>query len=98
MDICERRERRYPRRLPTVCFDGVEYFVDERLHEFREVHNPHQRVEFDSEAGAAMVEAFYTIDCPHCGQELCVFWWTLKDSIVCTGCGKDVPLTTLTRE
>jgi len=92
METGQKKERTYPRRLPTVSFDGVEYFMDERLHEFRAVLNVHHRVDFQSGAGAAMVDAFYLIDCPHCNQELCVFWWTIKDSVVCTGCGKDVPI------
>jgi len=92
METGQKKERSYPRRLPTLNFDGVGYFVDERLHEFRAVDKPHQRVDFESEAGKAMWDVFYLMDCLHCNQALCVIWLTTKDSIVCTSCGKDVPL------
>jgi hypothetical protein len=31
-------------RLPTTEIDGVEYYYDERLKEFREVDNPHNKL------------------------------------------------------
>lgn len=34
------------RRLPIVTIKGREYFVDERLQEYRAVDNPHIRIPF----------------------------------------------------
>jgi hypothetical protein len=34
------------RALPRVLLDGVWYFRDDRLREFRGVDNPHKRVTF----------------------------------------------------
>ena len=39
------------RRLPTVKYGKIEYFVDERLHEFRSNTRPIQFVPFDSKKG-----------------------------------------------
>jgi len=44
-----------PRRLPIVQIDGINWFVDVRLRQFREVKNPHNFVDFDSEAGERMI-------------------------------------------
>jgi hypothetical protein len=35
------------RALPRVLLDGVLYFRDDRLREFRRVDNPHERITFD---------------------------------------------------
>jgi hypothetical protein len=35
------------RALPRVLLDGVWYFRDDRLREFRRVDNPHERITFD---------------------------------------------------
>lgn len=64
------RTTRDPRRLPTVRLNGVDYFIDERLGEFRPVWNPHHRVEFNSAAGVAMLHRIAIVTCPDCGQEL----------------------------
>jgi len=39
-------ENEGPRRLPIVCVDGVEYFVDIRLRQLRDVGNPHRFLDF----------------------------------------------------
>ncbi len=37
-----------PRRLPAITLkNGKTYFVDERLRELRNVHNPHDNIAFD---------------------------------------------------
>jgi len=43
-----------PRRLPIVRIDNVCWFVDVRLRQFRDVTNPHNYVDFDSDAGERM--------------------------------------------
>ena len=35
------------RALPRVQLNGVWYFRDDRLREFRRVDNPHERITFD---------------------------------------------------
>jgi hypothetical protein len=35
------------RELPKVIIDGKEYYVDERLQEYRACDNPHDRIPFE---------------------------------------------------
>lgn len=43
-------EPRTPRRLPIVEIDGKEFFKDERLGEYRNIENPHDRITFEDYA------------------------------------------------
>ena len=52
-----------PRRLPTVNLDGVDYFVDHRLEQFRAVTNPHDFVDFDTDRGRQMLGQCVWLDC-----------------------------------
>jgi len=45
------------RRLPTITYKGVEYFIDERLHEFRSNTRPIEFVPFDSKKGRRIYQA-----------------------------------------
>jgi hypothetical protein len=47
------------RELSILDVEGVQYYVDTRLEEFRPVDNPHEHIPFDSERGMVMVEEFY---------------------------------------
>ena len=40
-----------PRVLPVVQYGQIRYFADLRLRQFRDIENPHNYVEFDSEQG-----------------------------------------------
>ena len=48
--VCEKYRKgdeEMPRRLPAVTLDnGKTYFVDERLKQLRNVHNPHDFIDF----------------------------------------------------
>jgi predicted RNA-binding Zn-ribbon protein involved in translation (DUF1610 family) len=79
-----------PRRLPTVCLDGTEYIVDERLREFRQLRNPHERVVFDSQEGRRMLRRFYVDVCRKCRQEVAVRVDTADSHVVCPVCGTEV--------
>ena len=44
---CRRGSNGMPRRLPTITLDnGKTYFVDERLKQLRNVHNPNDFIDF----------------------------------------------------
>ena len=55
MSATENEGSRTPRLLPMVRLDGIDYFIDERLEEFRAVWNPHYRAVFRSAAGMNML-------------------------------------------
>jgi len=65
-----------PRRLPTTRYKGQEYFIDERLNEFRPVDRPFDPVPFNSDKGRKITEShrqdtrIYTVTCAHCGKFL----------------------------
>lgn len=46
----EPSEPRMPRRLPIVEIDGKRFFRDDRLSEYRNVDNPHDRITFEDYA------------------------------------------------
>lgn len=55
-----------PRVLP-ICQCGLtQFFVDLRLGQFREVTNPHNYVDFDSEEGMKMCRQTGVVVCRHC--------------------------------
>ncbi len=35
-----------PRVLPTVHLNGRDYYIDDRLKELRNIHNPHDSIDF----------------------------------------------------
>ena len=41
-----------PSRLPVVVIEGERYFRDDRLEEFRNVNDPHDRIDFEFFDGA----------------------------------------------
>ena len=43
-------EPRMPRRLPIVEIEGKRFFRDDRLSEYRNVDNPHDRITFEDYA------------------------------------------------
>lgn len=44
---CRKGTNGSPRRLPTVTLEnGKTYFIDERLRQLRNVHNPHDFMDF----------------------------------------------------
>jgi len=47
-------EQRTPRMLPAVRVAGVEYFVDIRLRQLRQVDNPHNFIGFEPDGGWAV--------------------------------------------
>ena len=55
-----------PRRLPIAQLNGVFYYVDERLKQFREVTDPHNYVDFDTESGRQLCNDYYSL-----GEDMC---------------------------
>ncbi len=76
-----------PRWLPRVRLYGVEYFVDERLREFRDVTNPHDAIGFGSDRGRTMLREFFVVECRECGLEIGVSTDTCEHTVGCARCG-----------
>jgi len=55
-----------PWALPIVRYEATMYFADLRLRQFRDINNPHNYVDFDSERGQRMCRRNGVITCPQC--------------------------------
>ena len=84
-----------PRRLPTLRFEDGEYFIDNRLDEFRTVTPPVRRIEFirfESEKGLRMLKACVWRECTRCGRLVAVARRATKSATWCCDCGGRVPV------
>jgi len=61
-----------PWTLPIVRDEATMYFADLRLRQFRDIHNPHNDIDFDSERGRRMCMQSGVIICPDCGTAVIV--------------------------
>ena len=61
-----------PRALPMVRYGTVSYFADLRLRQFRDIGNPHNYMDFDSESGQRICRQNGIIICPECGTSVIV--------------------------
>jgi len=52
--------------LPVAEFGTTQYFADLRLRQFRNVKNPHEYLDFDSEQGKQMCEQAGIVVCREC--------------------------------
>jgi hypothetical protein len=53
--------------LPIVRYGATRYFADLRLSQFRDIINPHNCVDFNSEQGKRICRHSGVILCPECG-------------------------------
>jgi len=56
-----------PRVLPLVQYEATMYFADLRLKQFRDINDPHNYIDFDSDRGQHMCMQNGIITCFHCG-------------------------------
>ena len=61
-----------PWALPIVRYAAVRYFADLRLRQFRDISNPYNYVDFDSERGRRISRQNGIIICPKCGTSAIV--------------------------
>jgi hypothetical protein len=82
-----------PRTLPIVRHDANMYFADLRLKQFRDIDNPHNYVDFDSERGQHMCMQNGIITCFHCGTTAIISTALDMEKLRCVRCsGLIVPL------
>ena len=87
-------EREGPRRLPTLQFENGEYFIDNRLDEFRTVTSPIRPIEFvrfESEKGLRMLDACVWQNCATCGRVMAVSRQSRESVTRCCDCGERMP-------
>lgn len=83
-----------PRQLPTLRFGDGEYFIDNRLGEFRTVTPPIGHIEsvrFDSEEGLRMLGDCVWLECAQCGRTMVVARQSTESVTWCCECGWRMP-------
>ena len=88
------------RRLPTLHFEEDEYFIDNRLREFRMVTPPIWMIDsisFDSTKGRQMLEHCVWLTCSECGRTFEVARRSTIDKTWCTQCRRMVVIPELFR-
>jgi hypothetical protein len=75
-----------PWALPIVRVGPTQYFADLRLRQFRDVSNPHNYVDFDSEQGRQMCEQTGVVVCQECKMSAIVSTASKRDELRCMNC------------
>lgn len=75
-----------PRVLPVVQYGQTRYFADLRLAQFRDIENPHNYVEFDSEQGRLICRQTSIIRCPECGMSVIISKAFEQQNLRCLQC------------
>ena len=75
-----------PWTLPIVGVEATMYFTDLRLKQFRDISNPHNTVDFDSELGRRMCMQSSVIICPDCGTAVIVSPALDMEKLRCVQC------------
>jgi len=79
-------------RLPMVNLHGIDYVVDLRLREFREINQPICFIRFNSETGRRMLDECLMEVCPHCGRVSVVSVHSEETGVECGKCNSIVPI------
>jgi ribosomal protein S27E len=77
-----------PRMLPAVRMHGTEYFIDERVRQFREVTKPYNFIDFDTMRGLIMLNRLCRVACPGCGQSVGIRKSGPEERVRCLRCGR----------
>ena len=75
-----------PWALPIVRYEATMYFADLRLRQFRQVNNPHNYVDFDSERGQHLCRQNGIITCSGCGTAAIVSPALDREKLRCVQC------------
>jgi len=81
-----------PEVLPYVQCGDHRYFVDLKLHQFRNTENPRESIDFDSDEGRRMCMWSGVITCPRCGISTIVLMILLLTPLHCVSCGASIGL------
>lgn len=76
-----------PVQLPRFQFDGMEYFADLRLGEFRGVDDLSRRIVFDSPEGQMACDRAGIVGCRQCGTHFIVSGFVRRFGVRCVRCG-----------
>lgn len=72
--------------MPIVRVGPMQYFTDLRLRQFRDINNPHNYVDFDSEQGRQMCERTGVVQCPECRMTAIIPTTMDRKELRCMNC------------
>jgi hypothetical protein len=75
-----------PWTLPIVRYEATMYFADLRLKQFRDITNPHNCVDFDSDYGQQMCMQNGIVTCFHCGTPVIISTALDMEKLRCVQC------------
>ena len=81
--------------MPVLWFEGGDYFIDNRLDEFRTVTPPLRPIEFvrfESVKGLRMLNECMWYDCERCGRIMAVSRQSRETELRCCDRGGRVPV------
>jgi len=87
MEVMKMEEKQGgPWALPIVQVGPTQYFADLRLRQFRDVSNPHNYVDFDSEQGRQMCERTGVVVCRECRMAAIISTALKREELRCMNC------------
>ena len=75
-----------PRVLPVVQYGQVRYFADLLLGQFRDIENPHNYIDFDSEQGRLICRQTGVLWCSECGMSVIISKAFERQTLRCMQC------------
>ena len=76
--------------LPIVVYGGVQYFADLRLRQFRNINNPFDSVDFDTEQGQLMCQHNGVVHCQRCRTAFIIPRIVQDKHIFCVLCSASI--------
>ena len=75
-----------PRHLTVLRLPGISYFIDLQLGQFRDVDNPGNYIDFDSDDGRRLCQQANVISCRKCRAHMIVSRRLFANELTCVRC------------
>ena len=75
-----------PRMLPILRLSEASYFIDLQLGQFRDIEDPGNYTDFDSQDGRQMCQQANVVSCSKCGAHIIVSSRLRTDALNCVRC------------
>lgn len=76
--------------LPIVVYERVQYFADLRLRQFRNINNPLDSIDFDTEQGRRMCRHNGVVHCRRCGTAFIIPRIVQDEHLLCVLCSASI--------
>ena len=75
-----------PRMLPVLRLAEASYYIDLQLGQFRDIEDPGNYIDFDSQDGRRMLQQANVVSCSKCGAHIIVSSRLRTDALNCVRC------------